>query len=1605
MKRSLTLRFLCLLFFAATFNTLAYSQWTWSLSSGGSDYTITASYEFKNECSCNDDYIFSVYKPGSLVPVATRNRNRKDNVSWNPGPSSNVNYRIDMRLNGKNNAVFNCWVGCNFYVENKYWRATTAAIKRPSSASASTDKDYIEVKWGKGTNIPDGSHFYRIARDSPNNTIMTRQGQFRSWKDYDVEPGVQHTYYIYTETTSWGGHKSPARTTTGMARPREARATQDLAKKVTITWDDISSRTDEVVIRRNGTQVTTLNINSDADTSYTDSDPSLIPGYTYDYAVTWTQNDLNLSLNTTGRSQANGRIRGEVKTPLTNLPIENVEVCAILENDIDQSAKGTIYCDTTDDQGQYDIRRIYYYEEASFRVRPFKENHGFDPGAFTNQILDLDNPTLTLDFKDTTSFVVSGNIYQTLNGASCGIGGIQIWVDDTYKGITTDKDGNFFLSVEETGSYVIEPRYPGHTFDPPQQEIFVGTEVTGINYEDTRTNFLEGVVEGGCNIFIGPAQLRAYSVGDNACVDTTFWTDNTGRYFVTIPAREYEIEVIQLTPEDGLDIDPDAVISYFNTESADLTDEGQTRDFIYRRPPSIKITGLPSNNNCSDLAKAIVEQKESYLLDIEVRESFGEKSCPVEEGYVLIFDEVGDKDGDPDTLYLEDGMATYELIPGRPNIVAPHKKLLQIDAHVGQETSVWKEELLVTGVRPRDQTFTTVMPEIPLMILHDPPGDASYSFFEEGFETELGFRIFSQLEGSLKAEAEVKLGMREEIGSIVSIKRENWGIIGGSLEVGARVSTQTELVMTQSTTQQFSTSGNQNITGREGDVYVGAAMNLIYAQADVIEVNKNSCSVDKSVDVIMGNDGFSTTFMYTEEHIKNSLIPSLISIRDFYEGNQSDSATIYDNQINVWQQVLDNNEKSKKKAQQVENRSFSAGAIYSSSTTSTLSGSAAIEVSAFVESSVWKGAGFEVAGSGANGKATAKLRVEIGATAFGSLTKTTTTGFVLNDDDPGDFFSVDIKTDPVYGTPVFDLVSGRSSCPHEAGTQPREDLQLLADSYSQHNVAADGFAPFQLSLGNISQSDEPRTYILKFLQESNPNGAVVTIGGSEAQNPIPYTIGAGQQRLATVTVKRGPRAFDYEGLKFVLTSGCEDDAIADTVSLSVGFQSAYPAITLAKPLENWVVSGSDNDELLIRFLGYDKNLIKKVQLQYAPKDSYAWSAAQDWQSGDLSNATDGTTAKWNVNNIPDGAYDLRIRADYGDGDMYSIVSTGVIDREAPAVFGLPEPRDGEFIAGDIISATFDEALDCFSLNPANISFKSLTTNTVYPVEYGCTDRKIIVRPLWNANQHEDEDVEVVLTGIKDMYGNTADPISWKFTIGNNSNNAVTDTDDDGIQDAQDNCALAANPDQSDLDNDGIGDACDEDIDGDNIPNSQDNCAYFSNPDQADLDQNGIGDVCEQDADGDEDGVANSIDNCPLTPNADQADMDGDGIGDTCDDDIDGDGLVNSEDNCPDRPNPDQANICGATSTNETATLIGIFRLSPNPATTQVQLQMELKESTELGIEIMNLSGQVIWRKPNQQYAHGEHQVSLSVDEFPQGIYVIRWRSTEGVVSRKLVVAK
>ena len=133
-----------------------------------------------------------------------------------------------------------------------------------------------------------------------------------------------------------------------------------------------------------------------------------------------------------------------------------------------------------------------------------------------------------------------------------------------------------------------------------------------------------------------------------------------------------------------------------------------------------------------------------------------------------------------------------------------------------------------------------------------------------------------------------------------------------------------------------------------------------------------------------------------------------------------------------------------------------------------------------------------------------------------------------------------------------------------------------------------------------------------------------------------------------------------------------------------------------------------------------------------------------------------------------------------------------------------------------------------------------------------------------------------------------------------------DTDSDGVLNEPDNCVEISNPDQLDLDADGLGDACDPDIDGDGVLNNTDFYPLISLGGLVDTDEDGIPDDCDNscidlgmsaDIDNDNDGSIDEFDQFPLD-SSEIKDTDGDGAGDNADSDDDNDGIPDNSDVFP-----------------------------------------------------------------------------------------------------------
>ena len=167
-------------------------------------------------------------------------------------------------------------------------------------------------------------------------------------------------------------------------------------------------------------------------------------------------------------------------------------------------------------------------------------------------------------------------------------------------------------------------------------------------------------------------------------------------------------------------------------------------------------------------------------------------------------------------------------------------------------------------------------------------------------------------------------------------------------------------------------------------------------------------------------------------------------------------------------------------------------------------------------------------------------------------------GFSLSDPEMGDYFDVEIYTDPIYTTPVFRTVAGASRCPNEPGTAPREKFTLsVGDGVKRLQLFSNGETEvfFAVTINNLSPTKEDLGMFFyideksnNFVPDSKDGGQVVVImnDGVDSLNAgaVPSPLAYGKTTIptrATLNFIAKPDITEYNGIKMIGYSKCEWD--------------------------------------------------------------------------------------------------------------------------------------------------------------------------------------------------------------------------------------------------------------------------------------------------------------------------------------------------------------------------------------------------------------------------------------------------------------------------------
>ncbi len=938
--------------------------------------------------------------------------------------------------------------------------------------------------------------------------------------------------------------------------------------------------------------------------------------------------------------------------------------------------------------------------------------HEFSPN--TRQVTL--NPSVTsvdqVDFVDRSTIPVSGFVrYQNTD---CFARSVEILVNgESYNPrIYTDTTGKFTIDLEPGATVYLSPKYEDHAFLPASWQVFnVTSPIAGILFNDITTRKVSGSVAGGqCKLPIiqNPSKpsgtkciLKVRTI--DGCFEKLFEfgvldTAETVQYeFEKLPPLQMTVSVVEFS-------DP-TIKTFFQVQGGTQIDMRTKKDtiidFIYFSPPQPEIvSGLdPISDTCSII---VLNQGIAYTVGIKVQEYYLGQACPLDTANIRI---INDFAGIVVDTTLSNGLLLYKFVAGNPVPTPPFLQNFQIIATSieGNESSLTKQGL-VTGIRAKSNTFTTQLPEVPLLVLRDPPGDKSYSFLEK--EQQVCHSITTNLEIETGIVAGVEIDLKPEIMLVAAplgIGKIN--VAGGGPvinidgEVTYKFSSENAIEMCTSFKERIATGADELIVGpsdsipyltdpsgatapyangwvQGGDLFMGAGLNVEFGFVDVVTFNDTICAGEVKSRVSISPKNFATTYLYSEYYIRNNVIRYLDAIIQDPGVDQGKRDTCLQSKSS-WLKILNDNKAQIKAAKFRKNLSYDGNIEYEYSETSDTTKTSSTENSGGVSLDASVTLGFKFDGVGVDATVGFKFATMGGRKDENKKQTGITTGYVLGDNDPGDAFTVDIAMDSVYKTPVFRTVTGQSSCPWEPKTAHREGNTLEFRDGSGAvavDVPANEPAVFKFTLGNKSETNETWTYAFTAGPESNPDGAKIFLNGAALDHPVFYAIPYGESVPITVTLERGPEEYDYDSLEIVLYSLCEDERAnalgilpdADTVLYSAQYISAHfirpcSEVDINVPQQDWVIfpdpitSGSD-DIMRITVSGYSKSVdeFDKVRVQYRRSDGDgAWinivppvdpfiNATQPGAEIEKSDLGNiFTQFYWNTLGLSDGPYEIR----------------------------------------------------------------------------------------------------------------------------------------------------------------------------------------------------------------------------------------------------------------------------------------------------------------------------------------------------------------------------
>ncbi|UOY06201.1 T9SS type A sorting domain-containing protein [Muricauda sp. SCSIO 64092] len=383
------------------------------------------------------------------------------------------------------------------------------------------------------------------------------------------------------------------------------------------------------------------------------------------------------------------------------------------------------------------------------------------------------------------------------------------------------------------------------------------------------------------------------------------------------------------------------------------------KSFTYRSTPILRTTDQEyakelvidgKRISTSGFQYPVYRQFASYTITLDSFERYinydgteaVEDLVPIVDGEFIITNNLALANSETITVSEEiPSESYYTFKAGTPSVSSPFTKTMVIKYRVNgvdyPAENYIGEGIILGGQSDGSQTFITSAPDIPDIILRDPPGSNSSATIEKGQSITFTSEYTEDDDNTVSDNLTVMLGVKFAAGGglagpVIETETTNNATTGISLETNSALGK--ELTKTYTFTQTISTSDDNGFVGANADLYIGNSKNYVYGQYDNIlattsepqigdrfvltNTDGDKVYINKQKAMYFVEEPSETFFVYTQKHILSHLIPDLQAIIANLDAgviSENDpgvqSRDFYEQQINLWRKTIRENERTK----------------------------------------------------------------------------------------------------------------------------------------------------------------------------------------------------------------------------------------------------------------------------------------------------------------------------------------------------------------------------------------------------------------------------------------------------------------------------------------------------------------------------------------------------------------------------------------------------------------------------------------------------------------------------------------------------------------------